>query len=152
VSYRHTQVSRLALGVAAVQALGVAVMFASPVVPWVPAVILGVALPVPLIFSRLTTEVDGGELRFWFGGGFWRSRIPTADVASIETVENKWWWGWGIRITPDGWRYNVSGTQAVRVTRRNGTRLRIGTAEPRELARAVARVITYKHEGHEDPR
>ncbi|MDP1570494.1 MAG: hypothetical protein Q8L86_10855 [Vicinamibacterales bacterium] len=149
MAYRHTQVSRLALGIAGVQALGVAAMLASPAVPWVPAAILGAVLPVPLIFSRLTTEVDGGELRFWFGGGFWRTRIPLAAITSVEPVRNSWWWGWGIRITPDGWLYNVAGVDAIRVAQQNGITLRIGTDEPRELARAVEKAVTYKHEGHE---
>lgn len=137
MAYRQTQVSPVAIVAAAAQGLIILGLAASGAAPPVVLVLLLVLIPIPLVFSRLTVEVADGELRFWFGGGFWKTRIPLADVASIEPVQNQWWWGWGIRHTPDGWLYNVAGIEAVRVKRKSGTTLRIGTAEPQTLARAV---------------
>jgi hypothetical protein len=135
--YRRTQVSPVALVAAAAQGLIILGVAASDAAPRVVLVLLLVLIPITLVFSRLTVEVAEGELRFWFGGGFWKTRIPLSDIASIERVQNQWWWGWGIRYTPDGWLYNVSGVEAIRVTRKSGSTLRIGCPEPRDLARAV---------------
>jgi hypothetical protein len=137
VAYQRTQVNRALLAAAVVQALGAVALGASAAVPWPATVLLAATVPISLVFSRLTLEVEDGELRFWFGSGFWTTHIPVDDIASIEPVENPWWWGWGIRLTPDGWLYNVSGRTAVGIVRHSGTRLRIGTDEPHAVIRAV---------------
>src|SRR2546423_372458 len=89
------------------------------------------------LFSLLTVEVGDGELRFHFGPGFWRKRFSLADVASAEVTRSSWWEGWGIRITPRGLLYNVSGMDAVEIKLRSGQRFRIGTDEPEALAQAI---------------
>jgi hypothetical protein len=50
-------------------------------------------------------------------------------------------WGWGIRLTPRGWLFNVSGLDAVELTMTTGKHYRIGTYDPMGLARAIDRVI-----------
>jgi hypothetical protein len=52
-------------------------------------------------------------------------------------VKNQWWWGWGIRLIPGGWLYNVSGLDAVELKMKNGRVYRIGTDEPRKLAEFI---------------
>jgi hypothetical protein len=52
-------------------------------------------------------------------------------------VRNRWYYGWGIRITPRGWLYNVSGLDAVELALKNGKCVRIGSDEPHALARAI---------------
>jgi hypothetical protein len=52
-------------------------------------------------------------------------------------VRNPWYYGWGIRITPDGLLYNVSGTRAVEITLTDGSKLRLGTDEPEALCQAI---------------
>lgn len=135
--YRRTQVGGWGLVVAGLLAVfAVATAIASQA-PWPAAVLVTVLVPVALVFSLLTVEVTPAEVRFWFGGGFWRTRIALADIEEVEPVVNSWWWGWGIRWTPDGWLYNVSGLGAVRVKRKNGAVCRIGTDDPEALARAI---------------
>ena len=45
--------------------------------------------------------------------------------------------GWGIRLIPNGWLWNVSGLGAVELSLVNGQRFRIGTDEPEQLATAI---------------
>jgi len=52
-------------------------------------------------------------------------------------VRNQWWWGWGIRLIPGGWLYNVSGLDAVELKMKNGRIFRIGTDEAQRLAEFI---------------
>jgi hypothetical protein len=52
-------------------------------------------------------------------------------------VRNKWWYGWGIRLTPHGWLFNVGGLDAVELELASGRKFRIGTDEPQGLLNAI---------------
>jgi hypothetical protein len=106
---------------------------------WTPVLALGILLAVGILIGTLTVEVAGGKLRCWFGLGLIRREISLSDVTKAEAVRNHWYYGWGIRYTPDGWLFNVSGLDAVRLTLASGKRFRIGTDEPQELVRAIRR-------------
>jgi hypothetical protein len=94
-----------------------------------------------VLFSSLTVEISDGELRFHFGPGFWRKRFALTEVVDASVTQSSWWEGWGIRITPRGTLYNVSGTGTVEITLRSGQRFRIGTDEPEVLAEAVRMAV-----------
>ena len=94
-----------------------------------------------LLFSSLTVQIRDGELRFHFGPGFWRKRFLLTEVTGADVTRSSWWEGWGIRITPRGMLYNVSGIDAVKITLRSGQNFRIGTDEPEELAQALRMAI-----------
>lgn len=89
---------------------------------------------VALLFYELTVEVDRTQLRFRFGVGLIRTRIPLAEIVAVAPVRNSWWYGWGIHRTPHGWLYHGSGWEAVEITLASGQRLRLGTDEPQRLA------------------
>lgn len=100
-----------------------------------------------VVFSSLTTTVTREALSWHFGPGWPRWSIPLDEVAGVARVRPAWWWGWGIRWTPRGWLYNVSGLNAVIVHRRDGTSVMIGTDEPHELAVAVQKAIAERGRG-----
>jgi hypothetical protein len=138
--YKHTQVGYLVLVVMLVAALGIFGL--APRGPLPVTVIVAVLLIISaVLFSSLTVEISDGELRFHFGPGFWRKRYPLAEVADAEVAQSSWWEGWGIRVTPRGMLYNVSGTGAVEIKLRSGRRLRIGTDEPEVLVQAIRAAI-----------
>jgi len=95
-----------------------------------------------VLFSSLTVEVSDGELRFHFGPGFWRKRFALSEIVGADVTRSSAWEGWGIRITPRGMLYNVSGKEAVEVHLRSGQRFRIGTDEAEVLAEALRRAIS----------
>ena len=101
---------------------------------------LAVAMALVAIgMGSLTIEVGGGELRWRFGWLGWPGgRIPLADIARVEPCQTRWHEGWGIRITRDGMLYNVSGFDAVQVTRRDGRRFRLGCTDPAAVVRVLA--------------
>ncbi len=138
--YKHTQVGYLILIVMFVAALGIFAL--GPRSPLPVTVIVAVLLLVSaVLFSSLTVEIGDEELRFHFGPGFWRKRFALADIAAADVTRSSWWEGWGIRITPRGTLYNVSGTDAVEIKLQSGQRLRIGTDEPEVLAQAIRMAI-----------
>jgi hypothetical protein len=89
------------------------------------------------VFSSLTVEVSARELTWFFGPGLWRNRLARTDIVGATPCVNKWWWGWGIHLTPRGWLYNVAGLEAVEIERTSGRTLRIGSDEPAALANAL---------------
>lgn len=90
-----------------------------------------------IVFSRLTVTVDEQNLIWHFGMGFWRHIIARADIVHATPIKTKWWWGWGIRLTPHGWLYNVDGLDAVKVQTNAGRTVLIGTNEPDALVTAL---------------
>ena len=96
-----------------------------------------VLLLVLLIFRSLTIDIDDRELRCWFGDGLIHRRFELADIVEARPVRNHWYYGWGIRLTPSGWMFNVSGLDAVELVLTNSKRFRIGTEDPGEVVEAI---------------
>ncbi len=94
-----------------------------------------------VLFASLTTEVTDREFRFHFGPGFWRQTYPVDTIRSAEVVRNPIWYGWGIRYTPAGWLYNVSGRSAVEIDLGTEGVIRVGTDEPEQLTRALRQAV-----------
>ena len=105
--------------------------------------LLALAAPVAVciamlaLFGRLTVSVDQQTIRLAFGIGLIARQIALSEVASCEPVRTRWWYGWGIRMTPRGWLWNVSGSQAVEIAYRPGGHFLIGTNDPTGLCRAI---------------
>ena len=76
---------------------------------------LFVAGPV-IFYSSLMVEGDAQDVRLFFGMGIIRRTIPRQRIAQAEQVRNSWWYGWGIRLTPHGWMWSISGLDAVELT------------------------------------
>ncbi len=111
--YRRTQPGTLLVAVLLVS-MGVfgTVLFAVGLT-LVMAIVEIVLLIILLIFRSLTIEIDQEELRCFFGGGLIKRRFPIAEILSAKPVKNRWYYGWGIRLIPSGWMFNVSGLEAV---------------------------------------
>lgn len=105
--------------------------------------LVALAAPVALcaallaLFGRLTVSVDQQFVRVAFGIGLIARQIPLSTIRSCEPVRNRWWYGWGIRMTPRGWLWNVSGLSAVELTYTDGGHFLIGTDDPDGLCAAI---------------
>jgi len=138
VIYRHTQVGTIVLlGLG----FGVAVCAVALSVASVPVEVLAAVIAVMILcmilFGTLTAEVTEDRVTVWFGPGLIRKSFPIERINSAQPVRNRWYYGWGIRLTPQGWMFNVSGLDAVELELTNGRRFRIGTDEPGPLAEAI---------------
>lgn len=142
MSYHHTQagtLNRVIIGAVIVADLVALAVFApdEPDSIWPLILMGGVMLVVLALFHSLTVEIVRGELRIRFGVGVIRKRFPISDISRVQTLRTKWWYGWGIRLTPHGWLYNVSGFDAVKIEMASGKKYVIGTDEPKKLLAAI---------------
>lgn len=86
---------------------------------------------------RMQTEVTGDAVIIAFGVGIIRKKVLVDDVTSVREVTNPWYYGWGIRVIPNGWLYNMGGSKAVELQLHSGKVLRIGTKKQTELASVI---------------
>lgn len=142
VVYRRTQ-----LGTVTVVAVGGSALLAALIgagTGWQPATVAVLVLLVAALgmFCCLTVEIDRRQLRCFFGPGPIRRTIDVHEIVSAQPVRNRWYYGWGIRLTPTGWMFNVSGLDAVELSLASGARFRIGTDRPGEVIEALGLVTT----------
>ena len=139
--YKHTQIGYLLLisyGVAALFMVYLNVM-----VDFHPLAFAGliIILIVLRVFSRLTVTIDDQIIKVEFGLRVIRRVFPLNEIEVYRVVRNPWYYGWGIRLTPRGWLFNVSGLSAIELEMKNGKRYRIGTDEPENLAKALGKAL-----------
>ena len=133
--YQHTQrgtVMLCTLGSAALIAAGLTAFFAL-----IPGWVMLIFAVWAYLFSSLTANVSYEYITLRFGPGLIRKRFAVIDISKVEMVRNKWYYGWGIRFTPHGWLYNVSGFEAVEIQLKSRRKYRIGTDEPSALLAAI---------------
>ena len=147
--YSHTQtgtISRTTLGALTLLLLAAALFLGArePVAFLVFGLIAALMFIGLLLFHSMTVEVVRGYLRFRFGVGVIRRQFRVKDIDSAEQVRNRWWYGWGIKLTPHGWLFSVSGLDAVQIRLKNGRQYRIGTDEPERLLDAIETAMKYR--------
>jgi hypothetical protein len=140
IVYQHTHVGRWILAVA------VPAMLVAAALAFRDSLAGGLIVSAPaafalLSFFTLTTAVSDVDVRVWFGIGLIRRRIPLGRIAGVRAVRNHWMYGWGIRLLPNGWLWNVSGLGGVELSLVNGRTFRIGTDEPKQLAAAIQEAL-----------
>ena len=96
-----------------------------------------IVLTVLGIFSRLTVTIDDQVIKIQFGLRIIRKTFPLEEIEAHRVVKNPWYYGWGIRFTPRGWLFNVSGFSAIELQMKSGKRYRIGTDDPDDLAKVL---------------
>ena len=138
-TYQHTQSGNwIFLVLAAVGAVPV-VAGATHFRPlFYPALVLVLLLLfVGWLFRSLTIEIADGELRWSFGPGWIRKRVPLGMITSAEPVRTNVLEGWGIHLSRFGWLYNISGFEAVAIRMKNGQHFALGTDESQALLAAI---------------
>ena len=66
-----------------------------------------------LLFYGLTTKITSDTITVSFGVGIIKKRVQLKRVKTVDTIKSPWYYGWGIRIIPNGTLYNISGTDGV---------------------------------------
>lgn len=140
--YRHKQTATVTLGLVAICVLA-SVGFARGDFEGATmmAVVMAVIALALALFSVLTVTVTERALSFAFGLGLFRREYAVRDIADVRAVTNRWYYGWGIHLTPHGWLYNVAGLDAVELELADGRTVRVGTDEPERLLAAVRQAM-----------
>jgi hypothetical protein len=89
------------------------------------------------LFYKLSITINEETLCASLGIGIIRKRVSVAEIVACEPIRIRWWYGWGIHLTPYGWLYNVSGLDAVAITLRSGRKFALGTDDPQGLATTI---------------
>ena len=144
ISYHHTQGGRtlilLLLCMAAIVAIIGFIVPARPMSFVVPLILLFTAF----IFSKLTIRIDHDTLCASFGPGLIKKEVSVAEIVAAEPIRIRWWYGWGIHLTPYGWLYNIGGWDAVVIALRSGRKFALGTDDPHGLVAAIRRFASAK--------
>jgi hypothetical protein len=147
-AYHHTQTGFVILGSFAIGLLIVALGYRSvgnttppgatrtAILATVTVIAVLVAI-VSLMFSSLTIEIVDGVLRWHFTASFIRGSVAFRDIEGATQVRSSPAYGWGVRKTPEGTLYCVSGLDAIRVKTRDGRTINLGTNEPAKLLAAI---------------
>jgi len=96
-----------------------------------------VLIMVLVMFYKLNVVVDRGVIVCSFGQGLFSKTIRARDLADCQVITVPWYYGWGIRLTPKGWMYNIAGTQAVELSFKTGKKFIIGSNEAESLCEAI---------------
>ena len=141
MAYKHTQIGYLIIIALIIPLLILFfVMTAAEFIKILP-ITFSILLIALALFHSLTVEIDKTRLVAKFGFGVINKKFILKDIESCHAVKNPWYYGWGIRMTPHGWLYNISGLSAVEIRMKNGKKYRIGTDEPKNLEYAITQTI-----------
>jgi hypothetical protein len=137
--YEHTQIGHVAIWALLVSAILFAFGAMSQSSPdqGISFVISLVFLITLALFYKLTITINEETLCASFGIGMIRKRVSVAEIVAYEPIRIRWWYGWGIHLTPYGWLYNVSGFEAVAIRLRDGRKFALGSDDPHGLAEAI---------------
>jgi hypothetical protein len=143
--YKHTQIGYLIIG----GLFGIVILLAVTGINasagrgglLIRAIIEVILLICAIVFSKLTIKINGESLEASFATGLIRKKVALTEIAECEPVRIRWWYGWGIHLTPYGWLYNVSGLDAVAITLRDGRKFALGTDDADGLTAAIRHSI-----------
>jgi len=145
--YSHTQVGWWLIVTLGIVALAIVVMFSGIALggaSFSPAgarivggfVVLTLVVTAVLLTS-LTVSVTSDRVAWRFGPGVIRFSLPLAEITDVAPTRTPLWAGIGIHWIVSGWVYNVSGRDSVVLTKRDGSRVWIGSDQPELLAAAI---------------
>jgi hypothetical protein len=136
--YEHTQIGYVIIwSVLAITVIADGGLMASSSHREAPVIVSIILLVCLVLFYKLRIRIEDDTLCVSFGIGIIRKNVSVPDVAACEPIRIKWWYGWGIHLTPYGWLYNVSGFNAVAITLRDGRKFALGTDDPNGVVEAI---------------
>jgi len=141
--YEHTQVGYLIIVAVVATMVAIGIILANTNFNWIAIAVLVVLAIVVLLFHSLTVVISGEEMVVQFGPGVIRKRFKLNEIESCQAVKIPWYYGWGIRLTPQGMLFRVSGFHAVHIRLISGKEYLIGTDVPQELEEAIRQAISY---------
>lgn len=139
--YEHTQIGYLFITVYSVVLFSIMYLVVTHGFNWIAFVAVFIVELSLANFAMLKTIIEDDVLEIRFGLGIICKKFSLKDIESCQIVKNPWYYGWGIRLTPYGWLYNVSGFYAVRINMKTGKKYLIGTDVPNELANVIEESI-----------
>jgi len=142
--YEHTQFGYFIVVAIVAAMVAIGIIMVDTGVNWIAATVLVVLAVIVALFHSLTVVISGDELVVKFGPGVIRKQFKLNEIESCQAVRIPWYYGWGIRLTPQGMVFRVSGFHAVQIRLISGKEYLIGTDVPQELGEAIRQVISHR--------
>jgi len=142
--YEHTQVGYFVIVAIVAVMVAIGIILATTDVNLIAIAVMVVLAVVLVLFPSLTAVIREEELLVQFGPGVVRKRFKLNEIESCQAVKIPWYYGWGIRLTPHGMMWRVSGFHAVQIRLITGKEYLIGTDAPQELEEAIRQAISYR--------
>lgn len=139
--YEHRQAGHLVTTALAAAVVLVGVILVITGFNWIGIGVLVIITAALVLFSSLTVVIREEEIEVRFGPGLIRKRFKLTEIESCRVVKNPWYYGWGIRLTPQGTLFRVSGLYAVEIKLKTGKNYLIGTDVPQELEETIKQAI-----------
>ena len=142
--YEHTQFGYFIVVAIVAAMVAIGIIMVDTCVNWIAATVWVVLAVIVALFHSLTVVISGDELVVKFGRGVIRKQFKLNEIESCQAVRIPWYYGWGIRLTPQGMVFRVSGFHAVQIRLISGKEYLIGTDVPQELEEAIRQVISHR--------
>ena len=94
------------------------------------------------IFTRLTVSVDAQRIETQFGRIVIHNVFYLKDIETYSVLQNSWYYGWRIRLTPRGGIFDVSSLSGIVLQMKSGKRHRFATDDPDNLAKALDEALS----------
>jgi len=110
-------------------------------IPKIPFLIMdGLFILLLALFYKMVVRIEDKMILIIYGIGFIKIKLKPERVIGVESFKAPWYWGIGIRMTPKGWLYSLSGFKSVMIKYKikeiKKTTL-IGTPNPEQLKAAI---------------
>lgn len=94
------------------------------------------------VIGSLKVSLNESQLIWQYGYlGKPKWTLDFDEIERVELCETSWVEGWGIRFTKEGMLYNAAGKKAIRIFKRNGSSIRLGSPEPDVLLSLIQKNI-----------
>ncbi len=108
----------------------------NPIPLWPFIFLIALFLVIISLFYRLRININSGVIRVIYGIGVIKFTFRPEVVKAVEVINTPWWYGLGIRFTPNGMLYNIQGSKAVRINyteKGKAKTVMLGSPEPESL-------------------
>ena len=99
--------------------------------------VLGFAAAMSWAMFHFTVTVTRDAVTWGFRNGWFAGRTALADIVSVRPDILGFWWGYGVKWTPNGRLYRAAGRKVVRVDKINGRTFFLGSDNPQALVAAI---------------
>jgi hypothetical protein len=102
-------------------------------------ILFGVIL---LALYGMTIIVTDKQIKIKLGIGFYTKKIDLSTISSVNTLTYPIYYGYGIRIVPNGLLFNVSGRHAIEIKFKNKKNvIQIGSDDWENLRVTIEKII-----------
>ena len=110
-------------------------------------IVASIILFITLLFYQLSVRVKSNGIQLTYGIGLIQIQLNDLEVESVEVTRTPWYYGLGLRFSPQGMIYNIQSLNAVKINHSKNGKSKtvfIGSPRPEELKKAIEEGLKKK--------